>query len=107
LSQVHPWQTLQLVLPVMTQPHQFRLILKAHLKQLLLRLRLQPRLLPLPVLWLQLQPLLLVLLPQQVLPVEWVAVPVVAVDHRLHQVTVVAQKAPKAKKAKARESQNL
>jgi hypothetical protein len=55
-----------------------------------------------------------VLLPQQVLqlvlPVEWVAVQVavpVVVDHRLHQVTVVAQKEPKAKKAKARESQNL
>jgi hypothetical protein len=50
LSQVHLWQTLQLVLPVTTQHLQFRLILKAHLKQLLLRLRLQLRLLPLPVL---------------------------------------------------------
>ena len=85
------------------------MIHKDPLKQLLLRLRLQLRLLPLPVHWLQLQPLPPVLLPQLVLPVEWVAVlavPVV-VDHRLHQVMVVAQKEPKAKKAKARESQNL
>jgi hypothetical protein len=114
LSQVHLWQTQQLVQPVMTQHHRFRLILKVHLKQLLLRLIPQLRLLPLPVHWLQPQPLLPVLLPQLVpqlvLPVEWVAVQVavpVVVDHRLHQVMVVAQKAPKAKKAKVRESQNL
>ena len=107
LSQVHRFQTQPLVQPVMTQHHQYLLILRDLLKQSLLQLKPQLRLLPLPVLWLLPQLLLPVLLPQQVLLVEWVAVPAVAVvDHRLHHLTVDVQKVPRAKKAKEKASQN-
>ena len=120
LSQVHRFQTQLLVQPVMTQHLLHLLIRKDSLKQLPLRLILQLRLPHLPAPWLrplQLPPVLpprpvlqLVLPVQQELPVEPVAVPVVAVDHhRLHQVRVDVQRVPKVKrvKAKARESQNL
>ena len=111
---------LPLVQAVMTQHLLHLLIRKDHLKQLPLQLILQLRLPHLPAPWLPPQPLPPVLLQQlaqqqvlpvqQELPVEPVAVPVVAVDHlHLHQVRVVVQRVPKAKKAKARarESQNL
>jgi hypothetical protein len=98
----------------MTQLHLHRLIHKDPLKQLPLQLIPQLRLRHLPVLWLLPRPRPPVLLPQLALqlalPVEWVAdhlaVPAVAVDHRL-PVMAVDQRVWKVKIAKTRERLNL